>query len=178
MSEAAFFYGTLMSPEVRSRVLCGLYATQDSKKTKLATLRLRTAILKGHKRYALKERAYPGVIYTGNEEDQVIGVLCEGLYSEDVKRLDAFEGDEYKRCTVEVTPVKSDGQTTEAVVNTQVYIWIEGNDQLKSYDWEFDGFVKDRQEEWLQDRDELKDVDALDHMLATQQQQQAEKVTS
>ncbi|KAG2223082.1 hypothetical protein INT45_008930 [Circinella minor] len=162
MSEAAFFYGTLMSSDVRSRVLGGLFATNESLSMKLGALRLRTAILKGHRRYALKGREYPGVIYTGQEEDQVKGLLCEGLFSEDVRRLDAFEGDEYKRCNVEVTPLKADGQKEDTTVNTQVYIWTEGNEYLKPYDWEFDTFVKDQQEKWLQDRDQLKDVDELD----------------
>ncbi|KAI8142056.1 Butirosin biosynthesis, BtrG-like protein [Fennellomyces sp. T-0311] len=157
MSEAAFFYGTLMAAEVRSRVICGLLATPAQKEAKLATLRLRPAILKGHRRHALKNLDYPGVVYTGREEDQVVGVLCEGLYSQDVKRLDAFEGDEYKRCSVEVTP--TDGQTP---VNCQVYIWIEGDEHLLPHDWELDGFVNGRQHVWLQDRCEFAMVDALD----------------
>ena len=73
---------------------------------------------------------------------------------------------EYKRCDVEVTPVKADGEKEATTVNTQVYIWIEGNEHLKPYDWEFDKFINDRQEKWLQERDQLKDVDELDISLA------------
>lgn len=47
----------------------------------------------GHKRHALKDRDYPGVVPTGKDSDQVLGMLCEGLTAQDVKRLDAFEGD-------------------------------------------------------------------------------------
>ncbi|KAI9499264.1 putative adipose-regulatory protein-domain-containing protein [Zychaea mexicana] len=138
MSDAAFFYGTLMSPEVRSRVLCGLIATSESRIAKLETLQLRPAILKvkqhfefatkrnsvsrehkrdlcakieepgqGHKRHALKNLEYPGVVYTGRDEDQVRGILCEGLNPQDVKRLDAFEGDDNFQ-VVPSTPSYSD----------------------------------------------------------------------
>ena len=62
--------------------------------------------------------------------------------------------------------MKADGEKEATTVNTQVYIWIEGNEHLKPYDWEFDKFINDRQEKWLQERDQLKDVDELEISLA------------
>ena len=33
------------------------------------------------------------MINTGDEQDSVMGVLCQGLELEDIKALDCFEGD-------------------------------------------------------------------------------------
>lgn len=50
-------------------------------------------VVQGHKRYALKDRPYPGIVATGNDQDSVRGIVCEGLSPADVKRLDLYEGD-------------------------------------------------------------------------------------
>lgn len=50
-------------------------------------------VVQGHKRYALKDRAYPGIVATGNDQHSVRGILCEGLSPADVKRLDLYEGE-------------------------------------------------------------------------------------
>lgn len=47
----------------------------------------------GHRRFALKNLVYPGVVRTDKPEDQVIGILCEGLNARDIELLDDFEGD-------------------------------------------------------------------------------------
>lgn len=53
---------------------------------------LTLCIHQGHKRHALKGRDYPAVVYTGNDKDEITGILVQGLHTLDVKRLDAFEG--------------------------------------------------------------------------------------
>ncbi|ORY96568.1 Butirosin biosynthesis, BtrG-like protein [Syncephalastrum racemosum] len=158
MSSAAFFYGTLMSPDVHTRVICGLSSSETAKQRKLETLVFRPAILKGHRRYALKGLDYPGVIRTDKEEDQVLGVVCEGLLPGDVKRLDAFEGDEYERrpATVHIA------DNEDIQVDCQVYIWTAGNHHLEAHDWELEGFIKSKQALWLNDRCEFYMVDKLD----------------
>ncbi|KAL1929031.1 hypothetical protein VTP01DRAFT_2090 [Rhizomucor pusillus] len=153
---AAFFYGTLMSPDVRSRVLCGPYATEETVKDKFATLRFRPAVLKGHRRFALKNLVYPGVVRTDRPEDRVIGILCEGLNDRDVKLLDEFEGDEYERTTVTVYPTTNTNDALEEEeeaggVDCQVYIWTAGDHHLEAHDWELDGFVARKQAIWLQE---------------------------
>lgn len=55
-------------------------------------------VVQGHKRYALKNRLYPGIVATGNDQDSVRGILCEGLSPSDVKRLDSYEGDVSHSC--------------------------------------------------------------------------------
>ncbi|KAI9026560.1 hypothetical protein CLU79DRAFT_742322 [Phycomyces nitens] len=138
---SAFFYGTLMLDSILLGVLCGSQATSDVKQKKKESLQLVPATLLGHRRFALKELPYPGVIVT-NPEDQINGRLCCGLSAQDVMRLDAFEGSEYDRCTA-VALV--DGER----VPCQVYIWIGGNEHLETYDWETDDFLKNIPKNWI-----------------------------
>ncbi|CDH52310.1 hypothetical protein SNOG_11054 [Lichtheimia corymbifera JMRC:FSU:9682] len=166
MSNAAFFYGTLISPDVQCRVLCGSSKKTPASILKLSSLRMRPAILKGHKRHALKDRSYPGIVATGNDQDSVRGILCEGLSPADVKRLDLYEGDEYKRDQVQVDPIDDKDAGS---VSCQAYIWIEGNDQLENYDWDEDHFLKVKAASWSEDPEEFSEVDKLD---IPQQQQQ------
>ncbi|KAL0094961.1 hypothetical protein J3Q64DRAFT_1716661 [Phycomyces blakesleeanus] len=151
---SAFFYGTLMSDDVLLRVLCGPYATPDIKQQKKDALQLRPASLIGHQRFALKGLPFPGIIRT-KSEDQVRGILCEGLNANDVMRLDEFEGPEYDRSTA---AAMVDGQR----VPCQVYLWIGGEQHLESHDWELEGFVKGALVDWLKDRSEFNMSDTLD----------------
>ncbi|KAI7876413.1 hypothetical protein K492DRAFT_172561 [Lichtheimia hyalospora FSU 10163] len=159
MSNAAFFYGTLISSKVQLRVLCGSSDTTPASILKLSSLRMRPAILKGHKRYALKNRPYPGIVATGNDQDSVRGIVCEGLSQADVHRLDLYEGDEYKRDQVQVFAIDEED---DIAISCQAYIWTEGNDQLENYDWDEEHFIKVKAATWLQDPEEFSEVDKLD----------------
>jgi hypothetical protein len=50
-------------------------------------------IIQGHKRFSLTGEDYPAVIQTGDEQDSVKGILCQGLELKDIKALDCFEGE-------------------------------------------------------------------------------------
>ncbi len=80
-----FAYGTLMWTEVLESVigrpLAGVPAT-----------------LPGYRRIRIKGVHYPAVISSGN--DEVTGVLYDGLSEADFRNLDRFEGEEYERLTV------------------------------------------------------------------------------
>ncbi|KAI9300789.1 hypothetical protein BJ944DRAFT_208671 [Cunninghamella echinulata] len=93
----AFFYGTLMSTEIIGKVLCGKSSPHMIRTQKLSTLQLDPATLKGHKRFAVKHATYPGIIESDNIDDQVNGILCQGLSLKDMEALDNYEGDVSKK---------------------------------------------------------------------------------
>ena len=105
------------------------------------------------------------------------GTYVEGLNSEDLFRLDVFEGSEYERqkVTVSLLPesMSADGQDTEASlppraasdadaedsrqgtrmgtaekVETETYIWTAGRAQLEETEWDFDEFVREKMWRW------------------------------
>ncbi|KAJ2963385.1 hypothetical protein NQZ79_g1472 [Umbelopsis isabellina] len=166
---SAFFYGTLQSPTVLLRVICGPEAKPEVTETKLRSLKLRPATLKGHRRYALKNLDYPGVVKSELSECSVSGILCEGLSRQDILRLDAFEGDEYDRVTVSVSTVATnDHPEIENEVPTQLYLWTAGHHHLEERDWDFEQFIKDKQAAWMADRCEFNDVDKVELELELQ----------
>lgn len=147
-THSAFFYGTLMSPTVLHSVL----QVQTHTPT---THTVTPAILPSHARHRVKSAPYPGIIPT-SPEHSVRGTLVSNLTDADMKRLDAFEGDEYERRKVRVrlvqVPLKDDGvaetrvkgeEGVEREVEAETYIWIAGVDQLEDGEWDFDQFVKD-----------------------------------
>ncbi|KAI8885033.1 hypothetical protein K501DRAFT_332201 [Backusella circina FSU 941] len=159
MSFSVFFYGTLMSSGVLGRVLCGSSSNALDRQHKLDKLELIPCYLKGHLRSSLKGEDYPAVIKTGKETDSVLGTLCKGLTEDDVKFLDAFEGDEYERCSVTVHPIEND---QEKGYDADIYIWISDKSMLTYIEWSIQQFKSSGKEsQWLDRRCEYYDVDAL-----------------
>ncbi|KAI8337204.1 Butirosin biosynthesis, BtrG-like protein [Chlamydoabsidia padenii] len=145
MTEAAFFYGTLMATEIIADVLCGRSAPPAIKVKKLASLKMTLALLKGHRRYAVKHAEYPGILETENPNDQVEGILCEGLTLRDVEALDEYEGDEYERRQVNVIKKQEAAGQAEndgGMVPCQVYLWVADRQQLDDKDWDYDHWRK------------------------------------
>jgi len=77
-----------MFPQVWQRVVRGTY-------------RSATATLEAHARFEIAGETYPGMI--ARDDGSVQGVLYFNVTDEDVARLDAFEGSEYRRDVVTVT---------------------------------------------------------------------------
>ena len=77
-----FCYGTLMLPEVMQSIIG-------------RSLRPRPAVLPGYRLYSIKRAVYPAVLPEKGAE--VRGVVYRGLRLADIRRLDAFEGREYRR---------------------------------------------------------------------------------
>ncbi|KAI7864239.1 hypothetical protein BDF14DRAFT_1884413 [Spinellus fusiger] len=121
-----FFYGTLMSNEVLLQVLCGSLASSDVMQQKLNSLTLSPGVLTGYRRFSLKLLEYPGVTRTGNFEDRVNGILCEGLGPLDIQRLDIFEGEVFR----------------DTLVPCQVYAWIGDEKHIEAHDWKFERFLE------------------------------------
>ncbi|KAG1449177.1 hypothetical protein G6F46_000254 [Rhizopus delemar] len=124
-----------MSDIVLSRVICGPNATEEEKLLKQASIQTRPASLKQYKRSCIKNEDYPAMVYTGQPDDTVKGILCEGLNENDIKALDAFEGDDYLRSPVKV--VVDD----DLIIDTDAYIYVGDNTLLTFTEWSLTEFV-------------------------------------
>ncbi len=83
-----FFYGTLIDPDVRKAVL-----------GKLTPASVEPAVLPGWRRFRAKGVSFP--IARPDPKAEIEGVLARGLTPEAGRKLDAYEGDGYRRVTVE-----------------------------------------------------------------------------
>ena len=164
----AFFYGTLMAPEVLHRVCHGssspsnpIYATHN--------LKIYAAILPAHRRHRVKSADYPAVL--PHDSSTVRGTYVTGLTDSDIWRLDIFEGSEYERAKVtckllEAQPPKTySGIHTSGnevvhlgsvfggdgmeVVETETYMWIGGEARLEEGEWDFEEFQKEKMRFWI-----------------------------
>lgn len=95
---SAFFYGTLMAPQVLSRVCHGSHPSHN-----LSAFTVQPALLHAHRRHRVKGADYPAILPTSNSSDSVRGTFVTGLTDGDLWRLDIFEGSEYERRKVRCT---------------------------------------------------------------------------
>jgi len=165
----AFFYGTLMHPDILKRVI-GNDGTH---------LKICSGILLDHTRHQIKHADYPAVIpYSKSkgmfsrelsaEERSVRGSLIFGLSESDMRLLDIFEGDEYIRSQLPVHPLSAPislslhlkshpsviphnhtPSTLPSPINADVYIWVNPPYYLKPSLWCFDDFVKNDAWKWV-----------------------------
>lgn len=117
MSGHIFTYGSLMFDEVWRQVVTGCY-------------RSKPAVLHHHQRHALTGLSYPGVVAAAGE--QVTGRLYLDVGADDIARLDAFEGGEYRRDLLQVI---AGGEPASA----WTYIWLDPQ-RLSGQPWRTDAF--------------------------------------
>lgn len=189
---SAFFYGTLMHPEILKRVI-----GNDG-----SHLQMCPALLLEYTRHQVKNEDYPGILpYSqsramfdhdlDSEEKSVRGSLVTGLSDEDVRLLDVFEGDQYTRESVSVYPlgplanirdippieVKSLVPTTPPPIPTlselanpvdaDTYVWCIGSSELRAQLWTFEEFVKLNAWKWIgSSSTDNKDYDEVDRRRA------------
>jgi gamma-glutamylcyclotransferase (GGCT)/AIG2-like uncharacterized protein YtfP len=113
---AVFTYGSLMFDAVWSRIVRGDYHQA-------------MAILPGYRLHGIRDETFPAIIQTGSN-DQVNGILYFAISDDDLLRLDAFEGDYYRRETVSVI---CDGKTIRAETYS---LRDEFIDLLDERDWD------------------------------------------
>ncbi|KAF8114401.1 hypothetical protein N665_0038s0025 [Sinapis alba] len=87
--------------------------------------------LPGFKRFRLKGRLYPCVV--PSEAGEVHGKVLMGLTDKELASLDAVEGNEYERVTVEV--VRTDNSEKFTV---KTYLWINKDDPDMYGEWDFE----------------------------------------
>ena len=102
-----FVYGSLMYLPVWSQVVQGVYACEN-------------AVATGFQRYAVPNETYPGMVR--DQAAQVQGIVWLNVQPHDLARLDAFEGAEYQRETIEVK-LNKDGSSMRA----GAYLWRDSS---------------------------------------------------
>ena len=122
MSRHVFTYGSLMFANVWSRVVKGRYAAIGGR-------------VEHHGRFAIDGVDYPGMVARDGAE--VAGVLYLDIDDDDLRRLDQFEGVDYRRDVVTVTA--TDGVVREA----ETYVYLRG-DRLLDAAWEPEAFALQR----------------------------------
>lgn len=155
MSHNAFFYGTLMAPQVLGRVIG--HPTVPAANSALTAL---PALLHHHRRHRVRQADYPAILPVSPAENHSVrGTFVAGLSDADIWRLDRFEGDEYKRVRVRVSVQERKGEPTRADREAETYIWIAGRDRLEDEEWDFDDFVKEKMWRWADTSEEYEEVD-------------------
>ncbi|KAL1304157.1 hypothetical protein AAFC00_000584 [Neodothiora populina] len=123
---SAFFYGTLMSPEVLNRVI---YNMPHVSKHHIDNIKSYPAILHNHRRHRVRGADYPAVIPisatdgfsgSGSNSSSVRGTYVTGLTSANIYKLDLFEGEDYERRHVRIgllEPASASSTTTTTTPN-------------------------------------------------------------
>jgi gamma-glutamylcyclotransferase (GGCT)/AIG2-like uncharacterized protein YtfP len=140
----AFFYGTLMAPEVFFSVCYGDKNPPDVIKG-LHTFT--PAILDKYCRHRVKHAEYPGII--PEDGHCVRGIYATGLTDANLSKLDYFEGSEYRRDKVSVTLLQNvHGKEEEGdVKETSAYVFLYP-EQLEKIEWDFEHFRKEKMGMW------------------------------
>ncbi|KAF4975197.1 hypothetical protein FZEAL_7982 [Fusarium zealandicum] len=140
----AFFYGTLMAPEVFFSVVYG------DKNPPQAIKDLHTfspAILEGYCRRKIQYADYPAVVQ--EKGHTVLGVYATGLTDANVEKLDTFEGGDYDKEKVHVKLLEKDGKPTTHGEHKEafVYVFLHREDTLEE-EWDFEDFRKTKMQSW------------------------------
>ncbi len=119
---ALFAYGTLMCDEIMQRV-CG------------QQLQSIPARLTGYQRWQVLAEEYPAIVAAAGQS--VNGVLYDGLNAEGWRRLDAFEGDEYQRMSLDVL-------VEGGLCRADVYVFQQDRlHRLSEQPWDFEAFLRE-----------------------------------
>ncbi len=118
-----FTYGSLMFDSVWTRVVRGQYRSTPARLT-------------DHARVRVRNQTYPGVYASPGAA--VEGVLYFDVQAADLQRLDAFEGNEYARVSVQAQPVQAveaQAGAPPASVEAQLYLYLD-RAQLEDAPWD------------------------------------------
>ena len=129
-----------------------LYGTVTPELWQKGSLRIRSALLPEFCRYRIRYVDYPGIVPEPGK--MVRGTYVEGLTQGDVWRLDIFEGAEYARVKVKVRILDDQGVETDEELETETYVFIDGNDRLEGKEWDFQQFLKEKLSRWTSDSKE------------------------
>ncbi|CAH0059032.1 unnamed protein product [Clonostachys solani] len=140
----AFFYGTLMAPEVFYSVC---YGTSKPPQAYQAMHTFTPATLDGYCRHRVQFADYPGIV--PEEGCSVRGVYATGLTDANMQKLDHFEGSEYKKVNVKVKLVKNEGgkEVEGEEKDAVVYVFLSAED-LDKVEWDFEHFRKEKMGMW------------------------------
>ena len=149
---SAFFYGTLMAPQVLHRV-CHGGQQADNEVYKAHKLQMSPAILHDHRRHRVKGADYPAIV--PHQGSTVRGTYVSGLTDTNIWLLDIFEGPQYVRDVVtakvltEVGDEDGKGNVEGEEVDAETYIWREGEEGLEDREWDFAEFQREKMRFWV-----------------------------
>ncbi|KAA8573963.1 hypothetical protein EYC84_005505 [Monilinia fructicola] len=162
----AFFYGTLMAPEVLHRVIYG-----SSRHLPSASLTITPALLPDYCRHRVRSVDYPGIIFEPGHT--VRGTYVTGLTPQNMQCLDWFEGSQYERKVVTVkilapkdeelvhgsSSIMAEAVETGVEKQAQTYVFIDLN-FLEKGEWDFELFRAEKLKNWADESEEYAEVDA------------------
>ncbi|KAI1814798.1 AIG2-like family-domain-containing protein [Poronia punctata] len=151
-THTAFFYGTLMAPEVFFTV-CYRGATNDVGLLR-SLHKFQPAILHGYCRRRVMQADYPGIV--ADPDHEVRGMIVTGLTDANMYHLDQFEGREYVRKEVKariLTKVGDDkgvGNVEGEEVECEVYVFLDKT-ALEDREWDFEEFRTQKMKHWTRE---------------------------
>ncbi|KAM0264281.1 hypothetical protein ACHAQJ_000770 [Trichoderma viride] len=140
----AFFYGTLMAPEVFFSVC---YGDREPPKAIQDLHTFTPAILDGYCRHRVRFADYPAII--AEEGHCVRGMYATGLTEANLQKLDDFEGNEYERINTKVRLLKwvGDKEVEGDLKEASVYVFLNA-DELEKREWDFEEFREKKMKLW------------------------------
>ncbi|ROV92616.1 hypothetical protein VPNG_09891 [Cytospora leucostoma] len=147
-TRTAFFYGTLMEPQVFYSVC---YSNKDPSEDIKKRHTFHPAILHGYSRRRVRHAAYPGM--TEEAGHSVRGALVTGITRANLELLDYFEGSSYDRRVVRpkllahVGDDKGEGNVEGEQVITESYVYLD-KESLEDKEWDFEEFRREKLKTW------------------------------
>jgi len=124
-------------------------------------LSVKPAILHDYCRHRVLHADYPGII--PEKGHTVRGTYVTGLTDGDIWRLDTFEGGQYSRDKVSVVLlIDADhdaGKNEGEVVETETYVFTEGDEWLERVEWDYEVFRKEKMHRWADHSEEYQELD-------------------
>ncbi|KAK8065370.1 hypothetical protein PG997_012117 [Apiospora hydei] len=164
-THTAFFYGTLMAPEVFFTVA---YRNSPLNVAVLKSLHtFQPAVLHGFRRRRVRYADYPGITRdTTSEDASVRGTYVTGLTDANMFHLDAFEGCEYERENVTVKLLskvgndQGEGNVEGDEVECQTYVFLNPG-RLEPLEWDYHEFRTQKMRSWTREDYGFDDTDHL-----------------
>ncbi|KAL9138442.1 MAG: hypothetical protein Q9175_000326 [Cornicularia normoerica] len=142
---SAFFYGTLMAPQVLYRVV---YGTTNPTPSQISRLIIEPAILPQYTRRRVRDCDYPAIIPSREPGACVRGTYVRGLTSDAQRRLDLFEGSQYERIRLRLNLLDEKGNEGEEM-EAETYVWAEDIRGLEDGEWDFEEFRREKMGRWI-----------------------------
>ncbi|KAI0012802.1 AIG2-like family-domain-containing protein [Xylariaceae sp. FL0662B] len=159
-THAAFFYGTLMAPEVFFTV-CYRFSNENVALLK-SIHKFQPAMLHGFCRRRVQDADYPGI--TPDSDHEVRGMYVTGLTDANIFHLDNFEGSEYERKKVKVRLLEKvgnnqgEGHVEGEEVECEVYVFKYPS-SLENREWDFEEFRTQKMKRWTREDYDFDDTD-------------------
>ena len=134
-----FFYGTLKASEVRKAVLGENIEYHEAT----------NGFLTHYKVFQVKDANYPLIKFTNNEEDVVKGLLIYNISSDELNKLDKFEGINYFRQYVKINVAGN-------LYDSQIY--IPNKNLVHSEPWDYEKWYNNDMQSFFNNEFDLNGV--------------------